>query len=261
MSKSEKPHSKSESITEKTEANSSAESSRAAREAEELAALQAEFLRAESARRRRALLGGLAVIGGIALLVVLGVVFQDTVFRPLIEVEKGEQEVFAETNDPVCRGLIARVTEIGASYFEQESSIERGLVSTDREEVLRIGELLENYRSRLAKAEQESADAVLRYDNSRDELDRWFAYVDTELGHLSRLASERASKLGGDSAEESAGQGGDEKLSEAAALDLQGRALLAVHESFQSFRVWHSAGLHPCGRSPEGSEKLEKEEN
>ncbi len=217
----------------------------------ELEELRETFVRAESRRRRRALIGGILVLIALVTFSWVMITYSGTDFRP--KVEEGEQNVLSETNDPVCRGMIADVTEVGVNYFAQESVVERALVSKDREEVLQIQTFLEKQRGELAVASRKSRGAVFRYDTSRAELKRWFEFVDTEYGQLISLATERVARL--DS--EDGGQNADAKKAETAALDLQGRALLAIHESFHSFRVWHSSSLHPCGRSateliPEG---------
>lgn len=210
----------------------------------ELEDLREAFVLAESRRRRRALLGGTLVLVGLAVFFWVMATYGDTNFRP--EVEKGEQNVLSETNDPICRGVIEQVTAIGEKYFERESEIERSLGSNDREEVLKIQSFLEKQREELAAVSSTSEGAVLRYDVSRAELNRWFEFVDTEYGQLITLAGERVARLesGGDGEQSAAA-----KKAEAVSLDLQGRALLAIHESFHSFRVWHSSSLHPCGSS------------
>src|SRR5690554_4191719 len=91
----------------------------------ELDELRATFVRAESRRRRRALLGGVLVLAALVGFFWLMMTHGETTFGT--SVEKGEQDVMAETNDPVCRGVIADVTETGKRFFEKEGDIERSL--------------------------------------------------------------------------------------------------------------------------------------
>ncbi|MBA2664707.1 MAG: hypothetical protein H0U74_20640 [Bradymonadaceae bacterium] len=225
----------------------------------ELDALAVDFARAESTRRRRAIFVGLACLGALVLTLWGMVNFRDTLFRPDMQVEAGERSVLAETNDPQCRELIARVTTVGDAYFAAERAIERELLGDDLEVVVQVSATLKAIRSQLVEIGASSSAANLRYENSRAELDNWFVYVDRELELLIRLSTERLSELGPgepeeaqDTVEPAAAKKKAASKPVIGAEELRQRALLAVHESFQSFRVWHSSEMHPCGKAPEG---------
>jgi hypothetical protein len=213
---------------------------------------------AERQRRTRALLAG-AVVALLSVgAFVISFAFKDELFQPEIDIEEGEEEVIADTNDPQCRGFIANVTAVGGDYVDLEPKLD-GLLGEDPEQIESLIAQLQVMRERLDAAEQKSADANLRFDNSRTEVDDWFAYIDNELSLLQKVGHERIAELK-PAAEETAPDAGtvvEEGETEKSKSDKTLRerldgATLAANEAFQKFRVWHTGGLHPCGPADEG---------
>lgn len=248
---------------------------------DDVEALVRELERGEAPRRRLALLGGVLALGTVAVLLWAMTAHRDTMFRPELGIEDGEQALLEETNDPACRNMIGEVTTGAKKFFESERAIERDLLARELPRSEAVHARLVEIGDDVQRARELSEQAVLRYDHSREELERWFAYVDGELALLQRLGREHRERLEADQtveADEANDQAGEDQAGDVqghvvrpadgalgaktdrkagsgappAPEELRDRALLAVHESFQSFRVWHSASMHPCGRAPEG---------
>ncbi len=252
--------------------------------------LMDSLAKAERSRQTRALATGGLIAGLLVTLGILAVLFSDVFFQPELDIAGGEEDVLAETNDPQCRGFIEKVTKIEADYRALETDVE-SLMGTDDPEKLKslrssIGEL----RARIDRQEKASADANLRYDESRGELDAWFGYIDNELSLVQDLVSWRLEEIGAAdpvAPKEEAAEGADAgtpmaeadgdagaaevvhvaekpdatptgaarvRASKKTPKELHEGSMLAVHEAFQSFRVWHTGSLHPCGKAEEGEE-------
>lgn len=218
---------------------------------------------AERRRRGRTLLAG----GVVAVLVVgafvVSFLFKDELFQPEIDIESGQKEVIADTNDPQCRAFIADVTVIGSEYRELEPTVQEQMIGDDPAAIQELVDDLQKLRGRLEDAEETSVDANLRFDNSRTEVEDWFDYVDNELNLLQKVGTDRLADLKAGSAEDAgaatpdAGTVVEQAPTEEPKSDktLQERldgATLAANEAFQKFRVWHTGGLHPCGAADEG---------
>lgn len=241
----------------------------AKREPTEHDPLVLELKRAEARRRQITIGMGLVVLIAAIVGVWALVEYREAFFRPQMGVEQGEEDVLARTNDPVCREMIAHVTTTGESFYELEPQIEAGLLADSPATVSETVERLSGLRIRIEEAKASAVDANLRFDESREQLNRWFDFALTELSLLERLATEHRDVLEPpptpDEPEQDE-QGGNEagtaektKGEKTPAVgrtpaQLRDRALLTMHESFQNFRVWHTSGLHPCGEAAEGVE-------
>ncbi|TXD32772.1 hypothetical protein FRC96_16395 [Lujinxingia vulgaris] len=169
----------------------------------------------------------------------------DTLFRPNLQVEAGEQEVLAVTNDPVCRGIIDDVTQLAADYEEREIFIEENVLGDEESEVDQVRETAAAFRSRHREVSERVEDAVLRERVSRRQLNDWFGFMDNEFRILEEMADRRLKELRGE--ELPAPEGAWDNMPA-----LRDRVLLTIDENFHAFRVWHQVGLHPCGAAPEG---------
>lgn len=234
--------------------------------------------KAESARRRKGIiyfLIGLVIAAGIF---ALAFIFRDEVFGPAVDIEEGEEEIIAKTDDPQCRDMIAQVQDLSERYFKLEPQIEEKLLSDDAEAIQQIRDEIARLQQRLDEIEEFSGTANLRFDESRAQLKEWFDYVELEFSFVDRLAREQLAKLKeeaepakdeGQAKEEGAAKEGEgvvvekseaAKKKEAAEVaknkktpeERKQGALVAIHDAFQKFRVWHSSSLHPCGEADEG---------
>lgn len=213
----------------------------------------------ERKRRTRALVIGGVVAAASVLAFVLSIAFSDQLFQPELDVESGEKEVIAETNDPQCRGFIADVTAVGADYQKLEPELRKSLLSDSVETIEKLVADVEGLRERLKAARVTADDADFRFDNSRSEVNDWFRYTQNELHLLQKVGRERVdalqSKSGPDAGTvvaEAPGKDG-EKSKKTPEERLEGAAL-AANEAFEKFRVWHTGGLHPCGKAAEGEQ-------
>ncbi|MFP4596936.1 MAG: hypothetical protein ACOC9W_04875 [Persicimonas sp.] len=268
--------------------NHSQELREPAGESSEFEEVLANLEKAEAERRKKGIIYGLsALIAAVAAFAFI-FFFHDRFFQPDLDVESGEQEVAEKTNDPQCRGMIAEVQELSDRYFKLEPAVDEDLLGDDPEAIEEIRDEIARLQQRLDEIAESSEDANLRFEESREQLDEWFDYVEVELGFLDRLAEERlaelseaklkeegeAAKKEGDAAEDSEAQqaeqegvvvkkGSDqEEADEAPKKTPRQRkdgALVAIHDAFQKFRVWHSSSLHPCGAADEGEEPWQSE--
>ncbi len=219
------------------------------------------MLQAESDRKRRGLLAiGGALVGSAVLLVIMWTVsggqgpqLEDTIIE-------GEAETLAATNDPQCRAFIDSVTEIGQDFRRTEPDLEEGILSDDpasiRKSLLAIKEL----RGTISTQKSASADATMRYEESRKELDTWFAHIDNELRLVSELGEERLARLEPEEGTFEVEFDADGKPIVKAKVDARtpkkrlDAAIVVIYDDFANFRVWHSdrGSLHPCGAADEG---------
>jgi hypothetical protein len=245
------------------------------------------FEKAESQRRKKGmiyLLVGLMIAGGVFL---LAFVYRSEVFGPPIDVEQGEEEILAKTDDPQCRDMIAQVQDLSARYFKLEPTIDEELLGDDAEAIQGIRDEVARLQQRLDEIEEFSREANLRFDESSQELKEWFDYVELELSFVDRLAKERLAALKAAESSElkvDAGTAKTEDTSKTSEGEQEGvvvekseatkkkekqerekaaankqtpkerkeGALIAIHDAFQKFRVWHSSSAHPCGAADEG---------
>ncbi len=253
-------------------------------ESSEFEEVLASLEKAEAERRKKGIIYGLsALIAAVAAFAFI-FFFHDQFFQPDMDVASGEQEVIEKTNDPQCRGMIADVQDLSDRYFKLEPTVDEKLLGDDPEAIQEIRDEIARLQQRLDEIAESSEDANLRFDESRQQLDEWFDYVEVELGFLDRLAEERlaelseaklkeegeAAKKGGDQSEaEEAAQGvvvkkgGDKKdkpeKTQKTPKQRKDGALIAIHDAFQKFRVWHSSSMHPCGAADEGEEPWQPE--
>jgi len=244
-----------------------------------------ELERVEGKRRIGGVFAGIgaivAVLGGI----ILAAEYQRFLFQPRMPVEQNERKIVRRTDDPECHELIDEVTEIGNQYYVLESDIEKTIPGGDPEAIRNLDEKLVTLRERLEEAEAFSEEANLRYEKSRDELDKWFSYTKYEIdilrdvidnlltestspesGTSDRDAGTAEPDVGGaraDTAGKDAGDAGEEQeeqsfpyADERTPTERRDGAMVELHEAFENFRVWHAGDSqkHPCGDNEEGEE-------
>ncbi len=195
-----------------------------------------ELARQESARRRKTLITALILVAlGVASLGA-AIFWRDALHGPAIDVEAGEAEVLLETNDPQCREFIADVTAEGVSYKNIMPALQNKMIADEPVETQRLIDEIEALRKRLADAYATSADANLRYPESRQELNDWFKHIDKELLLMVRLGQNKLTPDAGETFTRPTKE----------LLDL---SVLAGDDAFENFRMWHTAALHPCGEA------------
>lgn len=203
-------------------------------------------LRAEEHRRllRTAVLS-LIVFSALGFVAWWMVTNTDTLFRPNLQVEAGEEEVLSATNDPVCRGIIDDITQISADYQEREIFIEDQVLGQDEASVDQVRETAAAFRSRHREVSEQVEHAVLRERSFRRQLNDWFGFMDNEFRILEEMADRQLKSLRGEEVPQPEGLWTDMPT-------LRDRVLLTIDDNFHAFRVWHQVGLHPCGPAPEG---------
>lgn len=248
----------------------------------------------EAAEKRRRTKG--IIYGVVALVVTVGAFalvfhFKSEFFRPKMDIEAGEQQIIEQTDDPQCRDMIAQVQRLGERYFKFEASVEEDLLGDDPQAHREIRDEIARLRQRVDEIAEDSQQANLRFEDSREQLDEWFAYIDQELVFLDELAAERLAKLKPadedakkdedtekegdqpDSAEDDEAVEGvvveegqeapdepEQATSDKTPEERKQGAMVAIHDAFQKFRVWHSSSLHPCGPADEGEEPWRPDE-
>ncbi len=219
-----------------------------------------ELERVESTRRRWGYVIG---IGALVLLVggvVVGVEYRSWLFQPKMPIEESRREIVRETDDPQCRTMIADITNIANTYYALERRVGKQVPGGDLEAIRTIDSKLASIEKRLDEAEALSREATLRFDESREELERWFSYVDNELRILRGVTQEELERLEsaaradaqgaagqGEGPGADAGPGSDVGEGGPGPVEARDGALIALHDAFENFRVWHSASMHPCG--------------
>lgn len=211
------------------------------REEDELAE---EFRKAESGRMRK-LIGLSAVVlalfvGGAVYLVTQG----SGIFRPNLDVEAGEDEILAATNDPLCRGILDDVMAAGADFRERQDLFIDAMLSNDEAQVDQVYETATAFRSRMEAIAERIDDAVLRERTAPRQMKSWFSKQDHEFELLQRLAQRQLQTLRGEEVEELGGLWQDPP-------ELRDAVLMTTTENFEEFRVWVASGGHPCGAAPE----------
>jgi hypothetical protein len=257
-------------------------------ESPEFEEMLAGYEAAEKRRRTRGI-----IYGVVALLVTVGTFalvfhFKSEFFRPKMDIEEGEQQIIEQTDDPQCRDTIAQVQSLGERYFKFESTIEDDLLGDDAQAHREIRDEIARLQQRVDEIAEDSQEANLRFEGSREQLDEWFAYIDQELTFLDELAAEHLAKLkpAGEDAKkedeqpdsdedegvegvvveegeqaEQAEDEPDQPTSDKTPEERKQGAMVAIHDAFQKFRVWHSSSLHPCGPADEGEEPWRPDED
>lgn len=218
--------------------------------------------RAEAERRRR---GVISVSIGLVLTVIgigaVGALFQAGALGPELDMEEEEKDSLEETNDPQCRAMIAELTTFGDDLRADMPELEY-VIHADKEKVAAARAKVSSWRERLETSRVKSREANLRFEGSRKELDTWFDYVDTELRlldlrgerHLERLAAEAKGEAYVE-IEPKKRRGkiiGKKEKVKRTPEQKRDAALLAINDALESFRVWHSSAMHPCGAADEG---------
>lgn len=233
-----------------------------------------ELERAESKRRRWGYILGVAAVVLLAVAVVVGVKYRSWLFQPDMPIEESQRQIVKKTDDPQCRTLIAEVTNIGNTFYALEGEVEQAVPGQDLENIREVDAKLAKIEKRLDEAEALGEQAKLRFDRSREELDRWFSYVDNELRILRDVFANEIARLeaGSPAGDASAAVGDTGDAGDAAEAEPSGAAagrsprerrdgaLVALHDAFENFRVWHSASLHPCGDADEDEEPWRPED-
>ena len=205
-----------------------------------------------------------AVIAVVALVTVGAVLWwmverTDDLFRPNIDVEEGQQELIADTGDPVCRGLIIGVEELEDEFAELEFDFEDYIWADDPERVEELGDKATSLRNRFAEMSQDIDDAVFRKEDISghppvpEQVEQWFENMDNEFRILEEMADRRLRILADEEVEERGGMWDDPR-------NLRDTVLMTIDENFQEFRTWVVRGGHPCGPPPEGVEPWEPDD-
>lgn len=234
------------------------------------------FDRSERARKRKIFMLALIVVAGGLAVFFGSILYRDNRLTSNVDLDKIDSKVAERTNDPQCRDLIDQIDTLSARYFKLESQLETKLLGDDLNAHNEIRDEIARIQQRLDEISEFSLQANLRFDESRTQLDEWFDYVALELTFVDRLAREQIAKLkpsaeavhAGQDAADARPDNGKTDNGEAGVLVAEGRdaqkteekqaptqtpaerkqaALVALHESFQNFRIWHSASAHPCG--------------
>ena len=171
-----------------------------------------------------------------------------------IDVETGEKEIAEATDDPQCRAYIAAVTNIGRD-FKADDALGGKMLSDQAEQVADAKLQFSAFKARLEKSKEGISESNFRFEESEEQLSDWYKAIDTELKLVNLLLNERLEKLAPeqkDAAEGTVVAEGKKWKSKKTPEERRDGALLAINEAFQSFRVWHSGGMHPCGSAAEG---------
>ena len=219
------------------------------------------MLQAEAQRKRQGLLAiGAALVGSSVLLAVMWTISGGQ--GPQLDgiAAEGEAEAAAATNDPQCRAFIAAVTDIGQDFRRAEPDLETQLLSDEAAQVRKGKLTLKELRGKLEAQKTASKDAAMRYDDSRTEIETWFAHIDNELRLLDVLADERLAKLEPKDGtfevkfDEDGKPVADAKADPRPPKKRLDAAVVVIYDDFANFRVWHSdrGSKHPCGAADEG---------
>ncbi len=210
----------------------------------------------DSVERRRKI--RTAIVAVAVLLTVIAIFWwighhTEDFFRPNIDVEQGEQELLADTGDPVCRGMLAAIEEIHGDFAEREFDFEDGIWGDDEEQLDQLRETATAFRSRMDNISDDIDDAVFREEDISghppvpEQVGEWFDNMDNEFRILEEMADRRLRMIREEDLAERGGMWEDPE-------NLRDTVLMTVNENFEEFRVWVSRGGHPCGAPPEGVE-------
>lgn len=221
----------------------------------------------ESKRRRWGYVLGIGSALLLVAAVVVGVEYRSWLFQPRMPIEESRRDIIRDTDDPQCRNMIADVTNIANTYYTLESRLEEVVPDGEPAEIRKVDEKLATIEERLDEAEALSREAKLRFDRSREELDKWFGHVDYEvriLREVTQNALDRQKAKGSGSADAgSTADTGSEQDNDAGTpavasdrtpVERRDGALVAMHDAFENFRVWHQASMHPCGNAEKDEE-------
>lgn len=204
----------------------------------------------ERARNTKVLVRTALVLIPAIIAIAFAWMYREAILGPRLDIEGGEKEVLAETNDPQCRTLITEITQIGKDFSDYQPTIADKILSDDREAIEEIRLRLADFRRRIDSAEKEAPEANLRFDSNRAELDAWFESIDEELEFLDKLAQDQIALIDARAAAEEP----PEPRYPTPFEDRRDGALVAADDNFQNFRVWHTSSLHPCGPADQGEE-------
>lgn len=261
-------------------------------ESAETDAVFERFEKSEKARKLKVFVLALIVVLAGAAVFLTSVVFRENRLHANLDMETLDSEAAALTNDPQCRDLIAQVDELSARYFKLEPQLEAHLLGDNPTKIKELRDEIARIQQRIDEIAEYSLKANLRFDTSRAELDDWFDYVALEFTFVDRLGREqlallekpsaenqeadpdasgeaadtdKPAELNSDAQKSAAEQEGVEVAKERAKkknsekekptktpLERKQAALVALHDSFQNFRIWHTARAHPCGAADEG---------
>ncbi len=210
----------------------------------------------ERARKTRLLIRTALVLIPAIIAIAFAWMYREAILAPNLDVEGGEKEVLAETDDPQCRTLIADVTAIGEDFAEFQPTVSDQILSKDRDALENIRLRLADFRRRLDGVESRAPEANLRFDSNREELNAWFESIDQELEFLDQLAQDQMAVIDA----EAAGDEPPEPRYPTPFVERRDGAIVAADDNFQNFRVWHTSSLHPCGAADEGEEGWTPEE-
>ena len=214
--------------------------------------------RYEAERRKKVAIGLVAVlvlVGGA----VAGIMAMGDKAKLKLDVQQAEQDAIQDSNDPQCRGLIADVTDFGKRYKSEHAEALEAVTSKDRATVEASRAKIKSLRGELEKMRIASLAAELRYEDSREDLKKWFKHVDTEFRLLDLRAEEQLKRIDAEAKGEEyvpikkknprKGKivGAKEETDTRTPEEKRDAAILTIHDAFENFRVWHSGSSHPCG--------------
>lgn len=211
---------------------------------------------AETHRKMRALKIFAVVLLGAGAFGAMGIYLGGGV-NASVPVEKGEEETLALTNDPQCREMIQRVGALKPMFKIVEAQVEADLLAEDPAKVDAVRVQMRDLKQSIAKEGELSQSATLRYEESRKELDAWFEYVQKEFDTLDRTGQKHLTKLAQKARGEVEVKFKKKKRRanqppERTSTQQRDAAVVAIYDSFDKFRVWHTAGFHPCGAAAKG---------
>jgi len=230
--------------------------------------------RAEAERKKRGMaLLAFAIVGSVAMVFAIQAVIGGPGLK-LDDVGETEEEILEKTNDPQCRKTIADVQAMEPKFKELVAVLEADLLSQDPAKISAAMLAVKTMSGDFSRLAEDSQEAALRYDDSRAELDQWFTYIQGELRTMERIGEDVLEELeikrkmeAGEPVEvdlEAAKKKKRTRRHSKEKVDPRTRppkerldgAVLAVYDSFQSFRVWQddTEHPHPCGAADEGEE-------
>jgi|GEM_PF-1742639 len=248
-------------------------------ESADIDAIFERFEKNERARKIKVFILAAIVLAGGLTVFFGSVLFRENRLTANIDIEAIDAKAAARINDPQCRDMIAQIDQLSARYFKLEPQLDEKLLGGTPGEINALRDEIARIQQRLDEISEFSLKANLRFDASRSELDEWFDYVALELNFVDRLGDEQLALLKKASADApiadapdseepksdaqnseegvvvSKGQDKKKKTPDAPSrtpLERKQAALFALHDSFQNFRIWHTAGAHPCGAADEG---------
>jgi hypothetical protein len=140
------------------------------------------------------------------------------------------------------RGLIffAAVTELGNTWRALDKRLDAEVFGADPAKAAATRPEIEALRVAIAAQKAKSAGANLRFEPSRAELDAWFEHIDKELQVLDWLAASHGNPS-------PPAPPFHIREPERTPAQIRTSVVASIYDDLESFRVWHTSGMHPCG--------------